>query len=142
MVSAQQVAQLLGGQRLVGRRVGNASDLEAAVSAGLKRQSLDHVVEFLAPAAERAQLRNRIVPRASYQRRARLNATYSAATERLARVAALTRWVWEDDGKARAFLNAPHPELAGRTPLNVAMTELGARQVEELIDRGLHGLPV
>jgi hypothetical protein len=30
----------------------------------------------------------------------------------------------------------------GRTPLDAAMTELGARQVEEVLERGLHGLPV
>ena len=117
-------------------------ELEQAVSAGLKREALDHLLAFVAPDGERAQLRNRIVPRASYQRRARLNSTYSATTERLARIVALARWLWEDDEKARAFLRAPHPELGGRTPLEAALTELGARQVEEIVDRGIHGLPV
>ncbi len=142
MVRPEAVARVLGGRRVIGREVFTAADLDAAVSAGLKRQALDQVVEFLAPEAERPKLRNRIVPRASYQRRARLSPGYSAATERLARIAAFARWVWEDDAKARAFLRAPHPELGGRAPLDAAMTELGARQVEEIIDRGLYGLPV
>lgn len=142
MVHPEAIAELLGGRRIIGQEVLTAADLEAAVAAGLKRQALDHVVEFLVPEAERPTLRNRIVPRASYQRRARLNPGYSATTERLARIAAIARWVWEDDDKARAFLRAPHPELGGRAPLEAALTELGARQVEAVIDRGLHGLPV
>jgi 2,3-bisphosphoglycerate-independent phosphoglycerate mutase len=35
-------------------------------------------------------------------------------------------------------MNAPHAELDGRTPLEVAVTEV----VEGLIERGRHGLPV
>jgi antitoxin Xre/MbcA/ParS-like protein len=31
--------------------------------------------------------------------------------------------------------------LRGRTPLESAMTELGARQVEEILDKIFHGLP-
>jgi putative toxin-antitoxin system antitoxin component (TIGR02293 family) len=141
MIQPREIAKLLGGEKIVGR-VTSASDLEAVVSAGLKRQALDNVVEYFAALEERPKLRNRIVPRASYQSRARLNPMYSATTERLARIAALARWVWGDDGKARAFLRAPHPELGGRSPLDAAMIELGARRVEEVIDRGLHGLPV
>jgi putative toxin-antitoxin system antitoxin component (TIGR02293 family) len=142
MIQTQDIVRLLGGPRTVGRRVTTSVELEQAVSAGLKREALDHLLAFVAPESERAQLRNRIVPRASYQRRARLNPAYSATTERLARIVALARWVWEDDEKARMFLRAPHPELGGRTPLEAALTELGARQVEEIVDRGIHGLPV
>jgi putative toxin-antitoxin system antitoxin component (TIGR02293 family) len=141
MIQPREIAKLLGGHKVVGR-VTSAADLEAAVSAGLKRQALDKVIEYFATTDERPKLRNRIVPRASYQRRARLNAAYSATTERLARIAALARWVWGDDDKARAFLRAPHPELGDRSPLEAAMTELGARRVEEVIDRGIHGMSV
>ena len=34
------------------------------------------------------------------------------------------------------------PELNGKTPLDAALTEIGGRQVEEIIERGMHGLPV
>jgi putative toxin-antitoxin system antitoxin component (TIGR02293 family) len=52
------------------------------------------------------------------------------------------QWVWEDDERAQRFLWTPHPELGGRRPIEVALTELGAREVEEVVQRGLHGLPV
>lgn len=142
MVGFQDVLAVLGGRAAVGRGVKTLADLDAAVHAGLPRQALDHVVEFAAPPAERARLRNRVVPRASYQRRRRLSAAHSAKTERLARVAAMARWIWENDEKVRQFLWRPHPELTGRRPIDVALTELGAREVEEILARGVHGLPV
>jgi putative toxin-antitoxin system antitoxin component (TIGR02293 family) len=55
---------------------------------------------------------------------------------------AMIERIWHDEAGARRFLNTPHPELDGRTPLEVAVTEAGAARVEELIERGRHGLPV
>ena len=95
----------------------------------------------VAPEPERARLRNRIVPRASFQRSKILSTVHSATTERLARITALTHSVWEDEAKARRFLWTEHPELDHRKPIEVALTELGAREVEEVIQRGLHGMP-
>src|SRR5437016_14334076 len=142
MVEYRQVLELLGGRAAVGRHVKTLADLDAAFNAGFPRSALDHVLEFAAPAAERAKLRNRVVPRATYQRSRRLSPVHSAATERLARIAAMARWIWEDDEKARAFLWRPHPELGGRRPIEAALTELGAREVEEVLQRGVHGFPV
>ena len=66
----------------------------------------------------------------------------SSREERLARVFAQARDVWGDEDGARRFLNTPHAELNSRTPFEIAATEDGARQVEEVIERGRHGLPV
>jgi putative toxin-antitoxin system antitoxin component (TIGR02293 family) len=49
--------------------------------------------------------------------------------------------VWQDADEMRRFLTTPHMELAGRTPLDAVMTELGARQVEEVLARIVYGLP-
>lgn len=43
---------------------------------------------------------------------------------------------------ARRFLAAPHPELDGDRPIDAARTELGARQIEEILWRMEYGLPV
>ena len=142
MFSYENVIETLGGVRALGRRVRSIGELEAAVGEGLPRRALDHVLEFLVPEDERPRFRNRVIPRASYQRSPRLSPLYSATTERLARIVALSRWLWEDDTKAKKFLWTSHPELGGRAPIEAALTELGARQVEEVIDRGVHGLPV
>ena len=55
---------------------------------------------------------------------------------------ALAESLWGDADEARAFLNRPHPLLERETPLNVARTEIGARQVERVLMDVEHGLPV
>jgi putative toxin-antitoxin system antitoxin component (TIGR02293 family) len=142
MNGTDAVVELLGGARTVGASVRTLADLDAVVRAGLPRTSLDRVVEAAAPPSERVWLRNRLVPRATYQRRRKLSPSHSATIERIARVTALVNWVWEDAVNARRFLWTPHPELGGRRPIEAALTELGAREVEEVLQRGLHGLPV
>lgn len=84
----------------------------------------------------------RIVPEATFKRRReRLSPAESERTERLARVIATAEHVWGDLDAARRFLTTPHPALAGKTPVDSAKTELGARQAEELLAAIEHGLP-
>ena len=86
---------------------------------------------------------NRIVPSATYKRRRNiLKVDESERTERLARVIASAEYVWDDSEKARRWLTKPHPELGRKSPVDAALTELGARQVEDLLDRIFYGLPV
>jgi uncharacterized protein (DUF2384 family) len=39
-------------------------------------------------------------------------------------------------------MSKPYRELDGKTPLEAARTELGARRVESLLDKLFFGLPV
>jgi len=73
--------------------------------------------------------------------RDRLSPSESKRKKRIARVMAGAEFVWSDRSDARRFMTTPHPALQGRTPLDSALTELGARQVEEILDRIFHGLP-
>ena len=59
----------------------------------------------------------------------------------MARLYAMALSAFEDSDAAARFLTTPHDELEGRTPFDVALTEIGGREVEEVIERGLHGLP-
>jgi putative toxin-antitoxin system antitoxin component (TIGR02293 family) len=45
-----------------------------------------------------------------------------------------------DEAAARSWLTSPKPALAGETPLAYSRTELGAREVENLIGRLEHGV--
>jgi putative toxin-antitoxin system antitoxin component (TIGR02293 family) len=92
-------------------------------------------------ADERRELLHRVVPAATWKRRRdRLSAADSEKTERLARVFATARYVWDSDEDALAFLHTPHAMLGGRAPLDVAMTELGARRFEALVWRLFYGV--
>lgn len=58
----------------------------------------------------------------------------------MACVYATARYVWDSDDDARAFLHAPHPMLQGQSPLDVSLTELGARRVETLLWKLYYGI--
>src|SRR5439155_6503150 len=93
-------------------------------------------------AAEQRVMMRRVVPEATYKRRReRLSPAESERTERLARVIATAEEIWQDREQAKRFLTTPHPEIGGKTPLNAALTELGARQAEEVMARIIYGLP-
>lgn len=139
-----EVIRILGGERLLGRRVRTTDDLRRAVEAGLPVLSLAAVIRHVAGAElPEGSLRYRIVPKATlHRRRERLSLEESERLERLARVTALAEEVWEDAGHAHEFLRNPQPQLGGERPVDLARTDLGARQVEELLMKLEYGLPV
>jgi putative toxin-antitoxin system antitoxin component (TIGR02293 family) len=48
--------------------------------------------------------------------------------------------LFEGDREAASeWMFTPQPALGGKTPINVAMTELGSREIENLIGRIEHG---
>jgi len=144
-VPAKKIAEVLGGRRVLGQTVHNMRELDAIVRKGMPKSALDTFIALLtAPNRDMdstVQLRNKIVPRATYQRVDRFNRQVGETTERLARLYALALSVFEDREAATQFLMNPHPELDARAPFDVALTEIGGREVEEVIERGLHGLP-
>jgi len=143
MTEAGKIARVLGGKAVLGRHVGTAMDLDALVRRGLPKKSLHHLVGLVtANPRERRRLAYSISSRATIERAGRrLGPLHSERTERLARLVALATEVWGDLDDAREWLASPHAELAGRTPIDAAMTDIGARAAEEVLMRGAHGLP-
>jgi putative toxin-antitoxin system antitoxin component (TIGR02293 family) len=118
-------------------------ELDEMVRAGLPKRALRASVQDLFHDAKtRRHWMNELVPEATFKRRTRLNAEESEKIARLARVQASALHVWSSERDAQAFLQAPHPDLGERAPLEVAKTELGARRVEALLWSIFHGLPV
>ena len=141
MVQAESIADVMGGKAILGRRVRSISELEKTVSLGLPKRALRLTVERVyCSAGEARRAMFRIVPEATFKRRTRLSHAESERTERLARVIAAAEHVWNDRDDAREWLTKPHPELGMRTPMESARTELGARRVEELLDRLFYGI--
>jgi putative toxin-antitoxin system antitoxin component (TIGR02293 family) len=138
-VPSDRVARILG----LRPHIRSVADIALAVESGLPKQSLERVVERAGvEGPARLKLMHRVVPAATWKRRHRLKLVESERTERLARVIALAEMLWDDDSDAKRFLATPHPELGGRKPIEAALTDLGARQVEDVVMRALHGLPV
>jgi putative toxin-antitoxin system antitoxin component (TIGR02293 family) len=78
----------------------------------------------------------------SLKRRARLSPEASERAERLARIVALARQALGDEDEARGWLNDPHPLLGAVRPIEIAATDLGARQVERILHNIEYDLPV
>jgi putative toxin-antitoxin system antitoxin component (TIGR02293 family) len=143
MITPHRIAEIMGGPAVLGRRLASLASLSQAVSQGLPKAALRQTAgRIFEDRAEQRQLMNRIVPQATFKRRRdRLSAAESERTERIARLMASAEFVWGDRSDARRFMTEPHPALGSRTPLDAALTELGARQVEEILDKIFHGLP-
>jgi putative toxin-antitoxin system antitoxin component (TIGR02293 family) len=143
MVQPQLIAAVLGGPKVLGRRVRSVLDLAEAVEEGLPKAALRNTAARIVPdAAGRRQLIYRIVPEATYKRRReRLTPAESERTERLARVIATAEYAWDAREDTHRFLMTPHPQLGGKAPMAAALTELGARQVEQILEKILFGLP-
>jgi len=143
MLEPSHIGEVLGGPRVLGEAMTSILHLNDAVERGLPKATLRNVARrVFADAAGQRAIMHQIVPEATYKRRReRLSPAESERTERLARVVATAEDVWQDREQTRRFLTTPHPEMGGKTPLEAALTELGARQAEEVMARIVYGLP-
>lgn len=143
-VDVAAVVEVLGGRTTLQRRVRTTAELAQAVEAGLPRASLDLVVRRVVGEGRQAtELKHMIVPKATLQRRAvRLSLEESQRLERLARLSALAERVWETDEQAREFMVSRQPQLGDERPIDLVRSELGARQVEDLLWALEYALPV
>ena len=84
------------------------------------------------------------IPRRTLARRKVQGRLTSQESERLFRLALVYEKVvhlFEGDAvAARQWLNSPNKALADQSPLTMAETEIGAREVEDLIGRLEHGV--
>ena len=142
MMQPNRIADVMGGAAILGSLVVSAQDLEAAVTTGLPKRALRLTLNrgCVSPLQARTML-YRVIPEATYKRRTRLTAGESERTERIARVIAAAEYVWDNRDDAREWLTRPHPELENRPPLEAALTELGARRAEDLLERLFYGIP-
>jgi putative toxin-antitoxin system antitoxin component (TIGR02293 family) len=138
LVEAGKVAQVLG----LRRKVNSVEQLEQQVEAGLPKASLGAVVRHVyGTSPDATALMQRVIPAATFHRRGEaLKPQEGERVERLARVIATAEHVWADTDDARAFLSTDHAMLGGRRPIEVAVTELGARRVESLLWSLFHGV--
>ncbi len=142
MIDSQRIAEVMGGSEVLGRTITSLGALESVVHGGLPKAALKRVVErAIMDRQERRRLLHGIVPEATYKRHQVLSPEASERTERLARVVATAELVWDESDLARRFLHEPHPMLEGRPPVSVALSELGARRVEDLLWGLYYGLP-
>lgn len=141
IVATKQIGSVLGGKKRLGRQIKSDRDLEKLVIAGLPSESVKIVVDRIYPDSPNHYYE--VVPRSTLNRKLNDNSPlplqYSEKVERLARIYAFALEVWDLEEDAREFMTKRHPMLDDRTPFAACMTELGARQVEQILGRLLFG---
>lgn len=119
-----------------------ASNLIKELRAGLSVDELDDLQATLdVPRARLAKLLN--ISNATLNRRkadGRLGMAESDRVVRFARLAGRAIDVFESEEGARRWLNSPQVGLGGEVPLDYAQTEMGAREVEDLLGRIEYGV--
>ena len=142
MIAAEKIADALGGERVLHRRIRDYADLDRGVRERLPFAALRHLID--SGRLSVGEAKRYLIPSSTYTRRAksdRLSVTESEKAERLARVLATAEEVFVSVDKAHRWMRAPNHELDGKNPLEVAASELGARQVETILWQVAHGIP-
>jgi putative toxin-antitoxin system antitoxin component (TIGR02293 family) len=142
-IPVAKVAAALGGQHTLGAQLNTVSELAAAVALGLPKAVVGELAIQAASDLEgRRRVAALVVSPATYKRSRQLSPAASERAERLARVTALAQQALGNADEARAWLGEKHPLLGERPPIEVAATDLGARQVERILLNIEHSLPI
>jgi len=135
--------EVLGGARVFKRRrVPTSSELRERIKEGLPYRSLEAVRERLRLSLPEAATVLHMPPRTLARRKQtrRLDAHESDRLYRIARIAAHAFAVFGTEDKAAAWLRRPNRALNDEVPIHVLDTDVGARQVEDLLGRIEHGV--
>ena len=138
MVDVEKIVSVIGPIR---GRISSHLDLDRAIHRGLPAKTVVRLSNAIAPGQQ--SFRFIFVARSTLSRRLKSNAPLTPEegekVARLARVWAFAKDVWGDENDARRFLESPHPMLGGRPPREVAESEIGAREVEDILGRMRYG---
>ena len=130
---------------LLGLKTQDVAGIHSRVEAGLSYAALERLQRVLGLPTGRVSELLRIPARTLARRRAakRLDTDESDRLVRLARVVGLALRLFEGNlDEARAWLSTSQRALGDRAPLEFASSEVGAREVENLIGRLDHGIPL
>ena len=143
MTAMEYVVEALGGMSLFRvATVPSSDEMRERIKRGLPYRSLESVRERLQltmpEAASLLQMPARTLARRKQTRK--LQPDESDRLYRLARMAAHAVDVFGSDEKATAWLRRPNRALNGEQPIRLLDTDLGARQVEDLLGRLDYGI--
>ncbi len=130
--------------RLLGLQTYETPVLLGRIREGLSFRSWDQFLRNTGLQKETAAHLVNIAPRTLARRKeeGRLNPDESDRLIRVARVFSRAVELFEGDvPAAREWLSRPQPALGGSTPLAYAASELGSREVENLVGRLEYGIP-
>jgi putative toxin-antitoxin system antitoxin component (TIGR02293 family) len=137
------IAEVLGGRRVLGRSIRTFAELAELIRKGLPSDVLIALGEKLdlknAALSEKLGIRPRTLTR-RLSRHSRLTAAESDRTVRLARVYGIAVEMIGNADKAAEWLRTPNRALGGAVPIDQLDTDLGSREVENILGRIAYGV--
>ncbi|WP_263376381.1 type II RES/Xre toxin-antitoxin system antitoxin [Granulicella aggregans] len=137
------ITSVLGGHKLLKRRINSDSELTLLTREGLPVSALTLLAAGLSIDRKTLARVVGISDRTLNRRIAnggRLSAEESDRTVRLARIVAAATDTLGDASKASAWLQKPNRALEGQSPLDLLDTDTGTRSVETILGRIAYGI--
>ena len=130
----QTVFHKLGGRRVLGTDVSSEADLARIVHDGMRLGVLRHIIRA---GFSKREVERFIIPARTWRHRKAkkepLSIEESDRAVRLTRIQALAEDVFGDVEKANQWLRQGLRILDGKSPLELARTDSGARVIEQLL---------
>ncbi len=141
-MTADAVAEKLGGSRVLKTEVQSELDLARAIHEGLPTRAVDEVLD--AGLLEPGEMYQLVVPRRTLahrkQKRQALSPEQSDRLARVVRVLARAEEAIGDREKAARWMRKPNRALGGMRPLDLLESDVGTRMVERILGRIEHGI--
>jgi putative toxin-antitoxin system antitoxin component (TIGR02293 family) len=135
------VVQELGGEQTLGRTFSSNRDLSDAIREGFPAAVVEELMRASGLTLKELAAALDLSPRSLQRRRrsGRLARYESDRLYRLARIVAIANEYLGDHERAIRWLKHPNRALGGIAPVKAMDTELGARQVENVLGRIAYG---
>lgn len=140
-IDPHTVAEAMGGEPVLKTPVHSVLDLHKVLVQGVPKAAVAFLGRSFAdvmPAQDFAALFTSV---STMKRAGPLSLAAGERVQRVARLTALAERALGGRDKGVAWLTTAHPMLGRATPLDLARTEIGARQVERLLTNILFDLP-
>lgn len=133
----QAVIKELGGARTLGRSLTNDAEMCQAIREGFPSSVVERLMHASGLTLKELSEALDLSPRSLQRRRGtgRLARFESDRLYRLARIVALAQQYLGSQERAARWLKSPNRALGSRQPITAIDTELGARQVENILGR-------
>jgi len=137
----QAVVEELGGKQTLGRTLATEYDMREAIRQGFPPAVVEELMRAAGLSLKELASALDLSPRSLQRRRrtGRLARYESDRLYRLARIVALANEFLGDHERAIRWLKRPNRALGGIAPIAALDTELGARQVENILGRIAYG---
>lgn len=144
MLAANDITNALGGSKVLGKKIESSLDFADIIQQGLPSKSVFILQQLLALGDEEYSsilgVSSKWLSRYRKLPNKHLDANVSDRLYRIARIYKLAEEVLETQTAANHWLHRPQTGLNERIPLELMRTEVGTKEVEELLYRIEYGI--